>query len=85
MLFPYLLKVSLLLAVATLCYRWMVQFESYSRLNRALLLAECHCSLVAALNSSSGLGSHPRPERISPDHTKDRSCRTDGKAQDCGL
>ena len=37
MLFPYLLKVSLLLAVLTLGYRWMVQFETFSKLNRALL------------------------------------------------
>ncbi|NIJ51903.1 M56 family metallopeptidase [Dyadobacter arcticus] len=37
MLFPYLLKVSLLLGVLTLGYRWMVQFETYSKFNRLLL------------------------------------------------
>ena len=37
MLLPYLLKVSLLLAVLTLAYRWLIQFETFSRLNRALL------------------------------------------------
>jgi beta-lactamase regulating signal transducer with metallopeptidase domain len=37
MLFPYLLKVSLLLAVLTLGYRWLIQFETFSKLNRALL------------------------------------------------
>ncbi|MCE6992341.1 M56 family metallopeptidase [Dyadobacter sp. CY323] len=37
MLFLYLLKVSLLLAVLTLGYRWMVQFETFSKFNRVLL------------------------------------------------
>ncbi len=37
MLLPYLLKVSLLLAVLTLGYRWLIQFETFSRLNRVLL------------------------------------------------
>ncbi len=37
MLFPYLLKVSLLLAALTLGYRWLIQFESFSKVNRALL------------------------------------------------
>ncbi|WP_031525833.1 M56 family metallopeptidase [Dyadobacter crusticola] len=37
MLFPYLMKVSLLLAVLTLGYRWLIQFETFSKLNRALL------------------------------------------------
>ncbi len=37
MLLPYLLKVSLLLAALTLGYRWLIQFETFSRLNRALL------------------------------------------------
>lgn len=37
MLLPYLLKVSLLLAVLTLGYRWLIQYETFSRLNRALL------------------------------------------------
>jgi hypothetical protein len=38
MLFPYLVKVSLLLAILTLGYRWLVQFETFSRVNRMLLL-----------------------------------------------
>lgn len=37
MLFPYLVKVSVLLAVLTLGYRWLIQFETFSKLNRALL------------------------------------------------
>ncbi|HEV7348938.1 M56 family metallopeptidase [Telluribacter sp.] len=37
MLLPYLLKVSLLLAALTLAYRWLIQYESYSGLNRVLL------------------------------------------------
>ncbi|WAC09816.1 M56 family metallopeptidase [Dyadobacter pollutisoli] len=37
MLFLYLMKVSLLLAVLTLGYRWLIQFETFSKLNRALL------------------------------------------------
>jgi beta-lactamase regulating signal transducer with metallopeptidase domain len=37
MLFPYLMKVSLLLAILTLGYRWLIQFETFSKLNRALL------------------------------------------------
>ncbi len=37
MLLPYLLKVSLLLAALTLSYRWLIQFETFSHLNRALL------------------------------------------------
>jgi hypothetical protein len=37
MLFPYLLKVSLLLAALTLAYRWLIQFETFSRANRVLL------------------------------------------------
>lgn len=36
-LLPYLLKVSLLLAALTLGYRWLIQFETFSHLNRALL------------------------------------------------
>jgi beta-lactamase regulating signal transducer with metallopeptidase domain len=37
MLFPYLIKVSLLLGGLTLGYRWLIQFESFSKVNRALL------------------------------------------------
>ena len=37
MLLPYLLKVSLLLAALTLGYRWLIQYETFSQLNRALL------------------------------------------------
>jgi beta-lactamase regulating signal transducer with metallopeptidase domain len=37
MSFLYLLKVSLLLAILTLGYRWMVQFETFSKFNRLLL------------------------------------------------
>lgn len=37
LLLPYLLKVSLLLAALTLAYRWLIQFETFSHLNRALL------------------------------------------------
>lgn len=37
MLLPYLLKVSLLLAVLTLAYRWLIQFETFSKVNRVLL------------------------------------------------
>ncbi|GAB3174533.1 M56 family metallopeptidase [Telluribacter humicola] len=37
MLLPYLLKVSLLLAALTLAYRWLIQYESFSGLNRVLL------------------------------------------------
>lgn len=37
MLFPYLLKVSLVLATLTLAYRWLIQFETFSKLNRVLL------------------------------------------------
>ncbi|MBO9613876.1 MAG: M56 family metallopeptidase [Dyadobacter sp.] len=37
MLIPYLMKVSLVLAVLTLAYRWLIQFETFSRLNRVLL------------------------------------------------
>jgi beta-lactamase regulating signal transducer with metallopeptidase domain len=37
MLFPYLIKVSLLLAALTLGYRWLIQFETFSRVNRVLL------------------------------------------------
>lgn len=37
MLIPYLLKVSLVLAVLTLAYRWLIQFETFSKLNRVLL------------------------------------------------
>lgn len=37
MLITYLLKVSLLLAVLTLGYRWLIQFETFSKINRALL------------------------------------------------
>jgi beta-lactamase regulating signal transducer with metallopeptidase domain len=37
MLFLYFMKVSLLLAVLTLGYRWLIQFETFSKLNRALL------------------------------------------------
>ncbi len=36
-LLPYLLKVSLLLAVLTLAYRWLIQFETFSKVNRVLL------------------------------------------------
>ena len=38
MLFPYLIKVSFLLAVLTLCYRWLIQFETFSKMNRLLLV-----------------------------------------------
>lgn len=34
MLFPYLIKVSFLLAVLTLSYRWLIQYETFSKLNR---------------------------------------------------
>ncbi|MEO6285964.1 MAG: M56 family metallopeptidase [Dyadobacter sp.] len=37
MLFLYLMKVSMLLAILTLGYRWLIQFETFSKLNRALL------------------------------------------------
>ena len=37
MLLPYLLKVSLLLAVLTLAYRWLIQYETFSKINRVLL------------------------------------------------
>ncbi|MDQ6481625.1 M56 family metallopeptidase [Dyadobacter sp. LHD-138] len=37
MLITYLLKVSLLLAILTLGYRWLIQFETFSKVNRALL------------------------------------------------
>ena len=37
MLIPYLMKVSLVLAVLTLAYRWLIQFETFSKLNRMLL------------------------------------------------
>ncbi|MPR32959.1 M56 family metallopeptidase [Salmonirosea aquatica] len=37
MLLYYLLKVSLLLAALTLGYRWLIQFETFSGINRALL------------------------------------------------
>ncbi len=37
MLITYLLKVSLLLAILTLGYRWLIQFETFSKINRALL------------------------------------------------
>ncbi|MET7254276.1 M56 family metallopeptidase [Dyadobacter fermentans] len=37
MLIPYLIKVSLVLAVLTLAYRWLIQFETFSKLNRLLL------------------------------------------------
>lgn len=37
MLIPYLIKVSLVLAVLTLTYRWLIQFETFSKLNRLLL------------------------------------------------
>ncbi|SDE98248.1 BlaR1 peptidase M56 [Dyadobacter soli] len=37
MLIPYLMKVSLVLAVLTLAYRWLIQFETFSKLNRVLL------------------------------------------------
>lgn len=37
MLIPYLMKVSLVLAVLTLAYRWLIQFETFSKLNRLLL------------------------------------------------
>lgn len=35
--FPYILKVSLLLAVLTLAYRWLIQYETFSKVNRVLL------------------------------------------------
>ena len=38
MLFPYLIKVSFLLGVLTLCYRWLIQFETFSKMNRLLLI-----------------------------------------------
>ncbi|REA56699.1 peptidase M56 BlaR1 [Dyadobacter luteus] len=38
MLFVYLIKVSFLLAILTLGYRWLVQFETFPRLNRVLLI-----------------------------------------------
>lgn len=38
MLFPYLLKVSFLLAVLTLSYRWLIQYETFSKINRFLLI-----------------------------------------------
>ncbi|HWV31098.1 MAG TPA: M56 family metallopeptidase [Dyadobacter sp.] len=37
MLIPYLMKVSLVLAVLSLAYRWLIQFETFSKLNRVLL------------------------------------------------
>lgn len=37
MLIPYLMKVSLVLAVLTLAYHWLIQFETFSKLNRVLL------------------------------------------------
>jgi hypothetical protein len=37
MFITYLLKVSLLLAILTLGYRWLIQFETFSKINRALL------------------------------------------------
>lgn len=37
MLIAYLLKVSLILAVLTLGYRWLIQFETFSKTNRILL------------------------------------------------
>ncbi|MGV3600689.1 MAG: M56 family metallopeptidase [Dyadobacter fermentans] len=37
MMIPYLVKVSLVLAVLTLAYRWLIQFETFSKLNRVLL------------------------------------------------
>jgi len=36
-LFPYILKVSLLLAMLTLAYRWLIQYETFSKVNRVLL------------------------------------------------
>lgn len=37
MLIPYLMKVSLVLAALTMAYRWLIQFETFSKLNRVLL------------------------------------------------
>jgi len=37
MLFPYLLKVSFLLGVLTLSYRWLIKYETFSKINRVLL------------------------------------------------
>lgn len=37
MLIPYLMKVSLVLALLTLAYRWLIQFETFSKINRLLL------------------------------------------------
>ncbi|MBE9461066.1 hypothetical protein ACFP1I_18965 [Dyadobacter subterraneus] len=37
MLIAYLLKVSLILAILTLGYRWLIQFETFSKMNRVLL------------------------------------------------
>lgn len=38
MLFPYLFKVSFLLAILTVSYRWLIQYETFSKINRVLLL-----------------------------------------------
>ncbi len=37
MLLPYLFKVSVILAALTLGYRWLIQYETFSRVNRTLL------------------------------------------------
>ena len=37
MLIAYLLKVSIVLAILTLGYRWLIQFETFSKMNRVLL------------------------------------------------
>lgn len=37
MLIPYLFKVSILLTILTLGYRWLVRFETFSGVNRVLL------------------------------------------------
>jgi hypothetical protein len=56
MLFPYLMKVSLLLAILTLGYRWLIQFETFSKLNRALLWLNVVAAWSLTTHSARRLG-----------------------------
>lgn len=56
MLIPYLMKVSLVLAVLTLAYRWLIQFETFSKLNRVLLWLNAAAAWTLPLISLPGWG-----------------------------
>lgn len=66
MLLPYLLKVSLLLAVLTLAYRWLIQYETFSKVNRVLLWLNVAAAWTLPLIPLARLGSDGGAARISP-------------------